>query len=142
MKPGRRYTRRRGKFTQHYPEPGWVEHDAEEIWASQETTLAEVLARSDRQSIAGLGISNQRETTVVWDAASGEAVCNAIVWQDRRTAERCARLKEEGREAEVTARTGLRLDPYFSASKVEWILDHVEGARGKGGGGRAALWND
>ena len=124
------------EFTQHYPQPGWVEHDADEIWASQEMTLAEVLSRSDRRSIVGLGISNQRETTVVWDAASGEAVCNAIVWQDRRTAEHCARLKEAGREAEVTARTGLRLDPYFSASKVEWILDHVEGARDKAEAGR------
>ncbi len=124
------------EFTQHYPASGWVEHDPEEVWASQKATLEEVMTRSDGESIAGLGISNQRETTVVWDADSGKAVCNAIVWQDRRTAERCLRLREEGREAEVRTKTGLRLDPYFSASKVEWILDHVEGAREKAEAGR------
>ena len=124
------------EFPQHFPASGWVEHDPEEIWASQKATLEEVMTRADRGSVAGLGISNQRETTVVWDAESGKAVCNAIVWQDRRTAERCLRLKEEGREVEVTAKTGLRLDPYFSASKVEWILDHVEGAREKAEAGQ------
>ena len=123
-------------FPQHYPASGWVEHDPEEIWAAQKATLEEVMTRAGGGSIAGLGISKQRETTLVWDVESGKAVCNAIVWQDRRTAERCLRLKEEGREVEVMAKTGLRLDPYFSASKVEWILDHVEGARVKAEAGQ------
>ena len=117
------------ELPQHYPQSGWVEHDPEEIWASQRETLEEVIADTARGSIAGMGISNQRETTVVWDAETGEAVYNAIVWQDRRTAERCSELKNDGREEEVSQRTGLRLDPYFSATKIEWLLDHVDGAR-------------
>ncbi len=124
------------EFRQHYPQPGWVEHDAEEIWASQLATMEEVMAGAESGSVAGIGITNQRETTVVWDAESGEAIHNAIVWQDRRTAERCQELKALGLEESVTARTGLRLDPYFSASKVEWILGHVEGARDLGEAGR------
>ncbi|NIP95006.1 MAG: glycerol kinase, partial [Akkermansiaceae bacterium] len=116
------------EFAQHYPQPGWVEHEAEEIWDSQRATMEEALAGADRGAVAGIGITNQRETTVVWDAETGEPVYNAIVWQDRRTAERCAELKRDGLEERVTARTGLRLDPYFSASKVEWILRNVEGA--------------
>lgn len=117
------------EFAQHYPESGWVEHDAEEIWESQRAAMAEVVAKVPADSIAGIGIANQRETTVVWDAASGKAICRAIVWQDRRTADRCEELKAEGLEERVARKTGLRLDPYFSASKVAWILNQVEGAR-------------
>ena len=117
------------EFTQHYPESGWVEHDAEEIWESQRATMAEVVAKVPADSIAGIGIANQRETTVVWDATSGKAICRAIVWQDRRTADRCEEWKAEGLEERITKKTGLRLDPYFSASKVAWILDQVDGAR-------------
>ncbi|MFP6876698.1 MAG: glycerol kinase GlpK [Roseibacillus sp.] len=117
------------EFRQHYPESGWVEHDPAEIWETQRATMEEVISRTETGSIAGIGITNQRETTVVWDAESGEAIYNAIVWQDRRTAERCAALKEQGLEKGVSEKTGLRIDPYFSATKVAWILDHVEGAR-------------
>lgn len=124
------------EFPQHYPRPGWVEHDAEEIWASQQITMDEVVAQAETGTIAAIGITNQRETTVVWDAVSGEAVCNAIVWQDRRTAERCEELRAEGLEELIRSKTGLRLDPYFSASKVQWILDNVDGARGKAAAGQ------
>lgn len=124
------------EFKQHFPESGWVEHDPEEIWESQRATMEEVVGKVEEGSIAGIGITNQRETTVVWDAETGEAIHNAIVWQDRRTAERCAEMKEQGLEATVAGRSGLRLDPYFSASKVAWILDQVEGAREKAEGGR------
>lgn len=124
------------EFPQYYPEPGWVEHEPEEIWTSQRETLEEIVSETERGSIAGLGISNQRETTMLWDTATGEAVYNAIVWQDRRTAERCSQLKIDGREEEITQRTGLRLDPYFSATKVEWILDHVDGARERAEAGK------
>ena len=117
------------EFAQHYPESGWVEHDAEEIWESQRATMAEVVGKVPSDSIAGIGIANQRETTVVWDATSGKAICRAIVWQDRRTADRCEEGKAEGLEERIAKKTGLRLDPYFSASKVAWILDQVEGAR-------------
>src|SRR5581483_7567348 len=112
---------------QNYPANGWVEHDAREIW---EATVAccRAVAR-DIEPIAAIGITNQRETTLLWDRATGEPLHNAIVWQDRRTAERCRALKEEGAEAEITARTGLLLDPYFSATKAEWLLDHIPGAR-------------
>ena len=124
------------EFPQYYPEPGWVEHDPEEIWKSQRETLEEIVAEVEEERIAGMGISNQRETTVLWDAETGEAVYNAIVWQDRRTAERCRVLKDDGVEREVTERTGLRLDPYFSATKIEWILDHVDGARERAEAGK------
>lgn len=124
------------EFPQYYPEPGWVEHDPEEIWTSQRETLEAMVAEAEGGTIAGIGISNQRETTVLWDAETGEAVYHAIVWQDRRTAERCRRLKGEGREGEVAERTGLRLDPYFSATKIEWILDHVDGVRERAEAGK------
>ncbi|MEZ5278580.1 MAG: glycerol kinase GlpK [Opitutaceae bacterium] len=121
------------EFPQHYPKPGWVEHDPADIWSSQEATVAEVLARSELRAsdIAAVGITNQRETTFVWDRATGRPVHRAIVWQDRRTADLCRRLKGEGVEPEVTERTGLRLDPYFSATKIRWILDEVPGARNR-----------
>lgn len=121
------------EFKQHYPKPGWVEHDPMEIWASQSASAAEALSRAnlDTAAIAAVGITNQRETTVVWDRETGRPIYPAIVWQDRRTADFCARLQREGVEAEVTERTGLRLDPYFSGTKLRWILDNVDGARAR-----------
>ena len=113
------------EFTQHFPQSGWVEHDAEEIWATQVATIAEVLARARATvaDVAAVGITNQRETTVLWERASGRPVAPAIVWQDRRTADACARLKADGLEPEVARRTGLLLDPYFSGTKLAWLLD-------------------
>jgi len=113
------------EFTQHFPRSGWVEHDAQEIWATQSATIAEVLARARLAAadVAAIGITNQRETTVLWDRATGRPVAPALVWQDRRTADACAVLKTAGYEAEVTRRTGLVLDPYFSATKLAWLLD-------------------
>ena len=113
------------EFTQHFPRSGWVEHDAQEIWATQAATITEVLARArlTPANVAAIGITNQRETTVLWDRATGRPVAPALVWQDRRTADACAALKTAGHEAEVTRRTGLVLDPYFSATKLSWLLD-------------------
>ncbi|MEG8039220.1 glycerol kinase GlpK [Sphingomonas sp. LR60] len=129
------------EFAQHYPQPGWVEHDPEDIWRDTLATAREAVAESGvgATGIAGIGITNQRETVVVWDRASGKAIHNAIVWQDRRTAELCARLKEAGHERSVRAKTGLLLDPYFSATKLAWILDHVEGARERAEKGELAF---
>ena len=129
------------EFTQAYPAPGWVEHDAEEIWASQLATIRAVLAQAGAsvRDVLAIGITNQRETTVLWDRASGKPVAPAIVWQDRRTADRCARLKAEGREPEVVATTGLRLDPYFSGTKLGWLLDNVAGARRRAERGELAF---
>jgi glycerol kinase len=112
------------EFAQHYPEPGWVEHDPNEIWASVLDALAQALGQAEvpPASIAAIGITNQRETTVVWDRKTGKAVHRAIVWQDRRTADACAKLKAAGHEANVRARTGLTLDPYFSGTKLAWLL--------------------
>jgi glycerol kinase len=129
------------EFPQLYPAPGWVEHDPEVIWS---TTLATMRAAVEQagirtQEIAALGITNQRETTVIWDRATGRPVHNAIVWQDRRTAESCAALRSAGHESMISARTGLLLDPYFSATKIAWILDHVEGAREAARTGRLAF---
>jgi glycerol kinase len=119
------------EFPQHYPASGWVEHEPEDLWRTTLATARAVLARAGvgAADIAGLGITNQRETTLVWDRRSGAPVHRAIVWQDRRTADFCARLRDEGAEPLVTRRTGLLLDPYFSATKIAWILDAVEGAR-------------
>ena len=121
------------EFTQHFPQPGWVEHDADEIWVSQAVTIAEVLARAEvsLRDIAAVGITNQRETTVLWDRATGHPVAPAIVWQDRRTADLCAALKQAGHETLVAQRTGLLLDPYFSGTKLAWLLDNVPGARAR-----------
>jgi len=118
-------------FTQHFPYPGWVEHDAEEIWASQSGVFKRVMqnAKLQTEHIAAIGITNQRETTVIWERSTGKPIYNAIVWQDRRTADDCIRLKQAGAEAMVRAKTGLLLDAYFSATKISWLLDHVEGAR-------------
>ncbi|UXN06703.1 MULTISPECIES: glycerol kinase GlpK [unclassified Bartonella] len=121
------------EFTQIYPHPGWVEHDPREIWATQSSTLTEALAKAgiSTDEIAGIGITNQRETTIVWEKATGKPVYNAIVWQCRRTTEICARLKKAGLEDHVRNNTGLVIDPYFSGTKIAWILENVEGAREK-----------
>ncbi|CAM5789975.1 glycerol kinase GlpK [Castellaniella caeni] len=121
------------EFTQHYPQPGWVEHDPMEIWHTQRDTLHEALNRAGigAQDISAIGITNQRETTVVWDRRSGEPIYPAIVWQDRRAEPSCAQLRERGLEATILQRTGLRIDAYFSATKLQWILDHVPGARAR-----------
>jgi glycerol kinase len=118
-------------LAQHYPTPGWVEHEPEEIWAASLATLRGALARGGAAAgkVAGIGITNQRETVVLWDRASGRAIHRAVVWQDRRTAGDCARLEAEGAAALVTERTGLLCDPYFSATKLAWLLDNVAGAR-------------
>jgi glycerol kinase len=121
------------ELTQHYPQPGWVEHDPIEIWRSQQDTLREALgrARIAASEIAAIGITNQRETTIVWDRHTGEPIHPAIVWQDRRAEPTCAALREQGMEPMIQARTGLRVDAYFSATKLKWILDHVAGARAR-----------
>ncbi|WP_170451636.1 glycerol kinase GlpK [Ruegeria arenilitoris] len=119
------------EFTQYFPQEGWVEHDPEEIWDSVLNVCRQVMDKvgASADQIAGIGITNQRETTVVWDKTTGKAIHNAIVWQDRRTAEICQRFRDAGCEDDVTAQTGLLLDPYFSGTKVKWILDTVPGAR-------------
>ncbi|MET4756693.1 glycerol kinase [Endozoicomonas sp. NE40] len=119
------------EFTQYYPQPGWVEHDPMEIWATQSSVLTEVLAKTGIRSdeVAALGITNQRETTVVWDKNTGRPVYNAIVWQCRRTTDICEQLKRDGLESHIRETTGLVLDAYFSGTKIKWILDNVEGAR-------------
>ena len=129
------------EFRQIYPEPGWVEHDPEEIWASVREVTREALGKAGiaMGEIAGIGITNQRETTVVWDRRSGECIYNAIVWQDRRTASYCRELGERCADDMVAGKTGLRLDPYFSATKVAWILNNVEGARRLADGGHLAF---
>ncbi|MBI3436958.1 MAG: glycerol kinase GlpK [Proteobacteria bacterium] len=129
------------EFAQIFPAPGWVEHDPEEIWASVLATARAALARADLTAgdIAAIGIANQRETTLVWDRDSGRPLHNAIVWQDRRTAPACDALRAEGHEPRVTATTGLLLDAYFSATKLAWILDHVEGARAAAARGTLAF---
>src|SRR6201981_2471243 len=118
-------------FPQHFPASGWVEHEPEDIWTSTIITCRDALEKAGLKAkdIAGIGITNQRETTVVWDRVTGQAVHRAIVWQDRRTADICARLKSEGHEATISQKTGLMIDPYFSGTKVAWILDSVPGAR-------------
>jgi glycerol kinase len=121
------------EFTQFFPMDGWVEHDPEEIWQSTLAVVRQVIEKyaDNVTDIAAIGITNQRETTILWDRKTGEPLYKAIVWQDRRTAEYCEGLKAEGLEGKVTDKTGLLLDPYFSATKVKWILDNVEGAREK-----------
>jgi len=127
------------EFPQEYPRPGWVEHDPEAIWASVLDVTRNMLSEAGDIPIAGLGITNQRETTLIWDRESGECIHHAIVWQDRRTADYCQKLKDAGKEASVIAATGLCLDPYFSATKVRWILQNVEGARERAEAGRLAF---
>jgi glycerol kinase len=134
---GRAYS----EFTQHFPQPGWVEHDANEIWDTTLRVLHAALANASArpQDIAAIGITNQRETTVLWDRATGEPVARAIVWQDRRTAPICERLKEKGLEKEIRGTTGLVLDPYFSGTKIVWYLENVDGLRRRAEAGEIAF---
>jgi glycerol kinase len=129
------------EFTQLYPKPGWVEHDAEEIWSSQFAVMAEALAKENitTSGIAGIGITNQRETTIVWDRATSKPIYNAIVWQDRRTASFCDKLNADGMGPMIQEKTGLVIDAYFSATKLKWILDNVSGARDKAVKGELAF---
>lgn len=129
------------EFRQIYPEPGWVEHDAQEIWSTQAGVAAEAVASAgvNGKAISGIGITNQRETTVVWDRKSGKPIYNAIVWQDRRTADYCDQLKKNGYADMIQQKTGLVIDSYFSGTKVKWILDNVEGARKKAEKGELAF---
>ncbi len=129
------------EFPQLYPRPGWVEHDPEALWSTTLETAREALQRCAvaAASVTALGIANQRETTLVWDRTNGRPIHNAIVWQDRRTADACAALERAGHGEAVAAHTGLRLDPYFSATKVAWILDHVGGARARAEAGELAF---
>ncbi|WP_375452133.1 glycerol kinase GlpK [uncultured Devosia sp.] len=128
-------------FTQHHPAPGWVEHVPEEIWATCLWACKTALRKAGitARDVAAIGITNQRETTVIWDRDTGRAIYNAIVWQDRRTADSCARLKQAGHETMVSRRTGLLLDPYFSGPKIRWILDNVKGARKRARKGELAF---
>ncbi|MCE9520623.1 MAG: glycerol kinase GlpK [Verrucomicrobia bacterium] len=129
------------EFQQHFPKPGWVEHDPEEIWLTQARVASEALvkARLTATDIAAIGITNQRETTVVWDRKTGKAICNAIVWQDRRTAAECDKLKKRGLEKVIQKKTGLVIDAYFSATKLQWILHNVPGAMAKAKAGKLAF---
>jgi glycerol kinase len=129
------------EFAQYFPASGWVEHDPEDIWRTTVETARQALAaaRLDASDIAAIGITNQRETSVLWDRRTGKPIHRAIVWQDRRTADACRKLKEAGAEAAVTAKTGLLLDPYFSATKIAWLLDNVEGARALAKAGHLAF---
>ncbi|HRC68909.1 MAG TPA: glycerol kinase GlpK, partial [Candidatus Competibacter denitrificans] len=134
---GRAYS----EFTQHYPKPGWVEHDAEEIWLVTVKVIAEALRAANIRAseLCAIGITNQRETVVLWDRATSQPVANAIVWQDRRTARFCDELKEQGLEETVRRKTGLVIDPYFSGTKVKWLLDNVAGLRERAGRGEIAF---
>ena len=129
------------EFRQIFPQPGWVEHDANEIWATQAGVIAEVMAITGvtRKQIAGIGITNQRETTVLWDRATGEPLAPAIVWQDRRTAGDCDRMRGAGAERLIQQKTGLVIDAYFSGTKLRWLLDHVPGARSRAEKGELAF---
>ena len=131
------------EFAQIYPQPGWVEHDADEIWSTQSAVAAEAIAKGGLSSsdIAAIGITNQRETTVVWDRITGKPICNAIVWQDRRTAEFCDRLKADGLGEKIQHKTGLVIDAYFSATKIRWILDNVKYAKKLAEKGQLAFGN-
>ncbi len=139
------------EFRQHFPKPGWVEHDAQEIWATQAGVAAEVLqkARASSGDVAAIGITNQRETAVVWDRATGKPVCNAIVWQDRRTASICDKLRAQKLDRVIQKKTGLVVDAYFSATKVQWMLQNVKGLKARAAKGELAfgtidswlLWN-
>ncbi|HUH40809.1 MAG TPA: glycerol kinase GlpK [Castellaniella sp.] len=129
------------ELTQHFPQPGWVEHDPMEIWRSQCDTLTEALgkARIGAEAIQAIGITNQRETSIVWNRKTGAPLYNAIVWQDRRAESTCAALREQGLEADILQKTGLRIDAYFSATKLKWLLDHVPGARAQAEAGELAF---
>lgn len=140
-KDGKTLGKRSVEFPQHFPKPGWVEHDPEEIWSSVGAAVGGALAEANvvGADIAGIGITNQRETTLVWDRRTGKPIFRAIVWQCRRTAKECEALKASGIEPKVRERTGLVVDAYFSATKIAWILDHVEGARARAEAGELAF---
>src|SRR5204862_602114 len=129
------------EFEQHFPNPGWVEHDPNEIWEVTQAVAGEALgdAGLERGELEAVGITNQRETVCVWDPDTGEPLHHALVWQDRRTAKRCDELRAAGHEALVRQRTGLVLDPYFSGTKIEWLLANVDGLREKAQSGRAVF---
>jgi glycerol kinase len=127
------------EFAQHFPYSGWVEHDPADLWRTTLSTARAVLARTDIAKVAAIGITNQRETTLLWDRDTGIPIANAIVWQDRRTADICAALKGAGHEPMINARTGLLCDPYFSGTKIKWLLDHTPGARAKADAGKLAF---
>jgi glycerol kinase len=129
------------EFEQHFPQSGWVEHEASELWSTTASTCRGAIEKAgiSATDIAAIGITNQRETTVLWDRKTGEALHRAIVWQDRRTSELCQQLKADGHEEMVTQRTGLLLDPYFSSTKLKWLLDNVEGARARAEAGELAF---
>ena len=138
---GRVVTVAQREFRQIFPQPGWVEHDAREIWATQHAVALEAMERSGAsvRSFVALGITNQRETTLLWDRATGQPVANAIVWQDRRTAQRCDALRRQGRAARIQQKTGLVIDAYFAGTKLEWLLDNVPGARARAEAGELAF---
>ncbi|MFT5665810.1 MAG: glycerol kinase, partial [Gammaproteobacteria bacterium] len=129
------------EFTQYFPDDGWVEHDPEEIWSTILAVVKDALSKASQDNVAvvAIGITNQRETTVVWDRATGKPVYNAIVWQDRRTANYCESLRAQGFESQVTTKTGLLLDPYFSGTKVNWILENIDGVRDRAERGELAF---
>src|SRR5689334_23480750 len=139
-KPGNIVSVAQKEFRQIFPQPGWVEHDAEEIWSTQFGTMAEAVAKADvkMKQIAGIGITNQRETTVVWERSTGKPICNAIVWQDRRTAAFCDELKSRGLARTIRSKTGLVIDAYFSGTKLQWILNNVPEAKAKAKAGELA----
>ena len=138
---GRPLAQARREFEQHFPQSGWVEHDPEDIWRDTVAVAKQALAEAGLGAgeVASIGIANQRETTLIWDRATGQAIHKAIVWQDRRTAALCDRLKDEGHEPAIQAKTGLLIDPYFSASKIAWLLDNVAGARARAERGELAF---
>lgn len=138
---GKIISQAQAEFAQHYPKDGWVEHDPEDIWRTTRDTAREALESAEENGgeVVAIGLTNQRETTILWDRETGKALYNAIVWQDRRTMDVCTKLREEGFETHVTARTGLLLDPYFSATKAAWILDNVDGARARAENGEIAF---
>ncbi|MFY9685447.1 MAG: FGGY family carbohydrate kinase, partial [Pseudolabrys sp.] len=129
------------ELRQIYPAPGEVEHDPEEIWSAVVTTVRAAMAqaRIGAKDVAGIGITNQRETVVIWDRQTGRPIHNAIVWQDRRTADHCESLRRSGHESDIARKTGLLIDPYFSASKIAWLLDRIEGARASAEAGKLAF---
>ncbi len=131
--------KKNNEFPQHYPKPGWVEHNADEIWACTLKTIQEAVAGIEIDRIAGIGITNQRETTVIWERATGHPIHPAIVWQDRRTTKLCEKLKKKGLENKFKKKTGLVLDPYFSGTKINWILENVAGAKEKAKNGELAF---
>jgi glycerol kinase len=129
------------EFEQHFPQDGWVEHNPNDIWSSTLESARQALSKAniEASSVAGIGITNQRETTVVWDRKTGNSIHNAIVWQDRRTSEFCESIRERGLEEKISSRTGLVIDPYFSASKISWILNNIAGARQRAENGELAF---